>query len=148
MTADIDVLGGSIVLDSDLMLSAGGSTALSCVSGFVLGILDHQEVLKVPAKGVLVDLSDGEVDHVRGDVHVEDTIVSKELVALFNSRKLITDGLSPVRVVVGPGSSILFRTPWVSDLDQSDIVTACVLDSVAANNSVSMTACNTLFGLF
>lgn len=147
VTANKDVLGVSSVLDSDLMLSAGGSTALSCVSGFFLGIPDHQEVLKVPTKGILVDLSDREVDHVRVDVHVEDTIVRKELIALSNSRKLILDCLSPARgVAIGPGSSILFRTPWVSDLDQSDIVIVCVLDSVAANNSVGMTACNTLIG--
>lgn len=147
VTADKDVLGGSSVLDSNLMLSAGGSAALSCVSGFFLGILDHQEVLKVPAEGVLVDLSDGEVGHVRVDVHVEDAIVTKEGITLCNSRKLFLDAHSPASfVAIGPGSSILFRTPWVSDLDQSDFVLVCVFDSVAANNSVGMTACNTLIG--
>jgi hypothetical protein len=77
VTTNVEILIGTIVGDSDLMLGASGASTLGGSSRSVRGVVPHQEPLQVPGRGVLVDLGSGEVDHVRVQVDVENTIVGK-----------------------------------------------------------------------
>lgn len=61
MSTDINILCLSQVLDSDLMLSAGLTLTVEVVV-CIDGIFVHQEVVEVPAEGVLIDLCPGEVE--------------------------------------------------------------------------------------
>jgi hypothetical protein len=77
VSTNVESLIGTVVGDSDLMLGAGAAPTLGGSSRSVRGVVLHQEPLQVPVRSVLVDLGSGEVDHVRVQVDVENTIVGK-----------------------------------------------------------------------
>ena len=110
----MEVLGVTVVCDSDLVLGAGDSvSALVSVIGWVSGVIYHQEPSLMPLRGILVDLSPGEVVHVGVDVNVEDTVVG-ELVDFWQLRLEV---IGPAGPAVRPWSTVLFSSPRVSALE-------------------------------
>lgn len=139
VSADVHGLGSSSVCHFEDVL--GAATAVGIADCVFLWIIEHEEVVKVPFAGVLIDGSQLEVLLVGVDVHPEDSLVVCVAVACIIINFLPVS-FSPLGRVIGPVASVLLLSPRVSDFDESFSRSIGECEFVGAKRSVSMTASN------